>query len=122
MTKAYVVDMVVLQEQPDEEDDVSDDIEGLFSDSSYGEKVMPTMTNKQVALLASFETVHREEGMRQFMAGCRAGGSRGHARGACQRGERGGMRGGGGSCGGAEGDGKGPQLLGRRHGRRKARP
>jgi hypothetical protein len=46
MAKAYVVGMVVLQEQPDEEDGVSDDIEGLFGDSSYGDEVVPMMTDE----------------------------------------------------------------------------
>jgi hypothetical protein len=68
MAEAYVVGMVVPQEQPDEEDVTSDDIEALFGDSSDGDVVVPAMTDKQVALLASFETVHYEESTRQFMA------------------------------------------------------
>jgi hypothetical protein len=68
MAEAYVVGMVVPQEQPDEEDVTSDDIEALFGDSSDGDVVMPAMTDEQVVLLASFETVHCEESTRQFMA------------------------------------------------------
>jgi hypothetical protein len=68
MAEAYVVGMVVPQEQPDEEDGASDDIEALFGDSSVGDVVVPAMTDEQVALLASFETAHREEGKRHFMA------------------------------------------------------
>jgi hypothetical protein len=40
MAEAYVVGMVVPQEQPDEEDDASDDIEFLFGDSSDGDVVV----------------------------------------------------------------------------------
>jgi hypothetical protein len=68
MAEAYVVGMVMPQEQPDEEDDTSDDIEGLFSDSSDGDVIIPATTDEQVVLLASFETAHHEEGTRQFMA------------------------------------------------------
>jgi regulator of protease activity HflC (stomatin/prohibitin superfamily) len=68
MAEAYVVGMVVPQEQPDEEDVMSDDIEALFGDSSDGDVVVPAITDEQVALLASFETVHCEESTRQFMA------------------------------------------------------
>jgi regulator of protease activity HflC (stomatin/prohibitin superfamily) len=68
IAEAYVVGMVVPQDQPDEEDGVSDDIEALFGDSSDGDVVVPTMTDEQVALLTSFETAHCEEGTRQFMA------------------------------------------------------
>jgi hypothetical protein len=68
MTEAYVVSMVVPQEQPDKEDDASDDIEALFSDSSDGDAAIPATTDEQMTLLASFETAHREEGTRQFMA------------------------------------------------------
>jgi hypothetical protein len=60
--------MVVPQELPDEEDSVDDDIEALFGDSSDGDVVVPATTDKQVALLASFETAHREQGTRRFMA------------------------------------------------------
>jgi hypothetical protein len=56
--------MVVPQEHPDEEDGVSDDIEALFGDSSNGDVVVPATTDEQVALLASFETAHHEEGTR----------------------------------------------------------
>jgi hypothetical protein len=59
--------MVVPQEQLDKEDSTSNDIEALFGDSSDGDAVVPTMADEQVALLASFETAHREEGTRQFM-------------------------------------------------------
>jgi hypothetical protein len=68
MAEAYVVGMVVPQEQPDEEDGMDDDIEALFGDSSDGDVVVPVMTDELVALLAFFETPHREEGTRQFMA------------------------------------------------------
>jgi hypothetical protein len=68
MAEAYVVGMVVPQEQPDKEDGVSDDIEALLGESSDGDVVMPAMMDKQVAVLASFETAHREEGTCQFMA------------------------------------------------------
>jgi hypothetical protein len=47
---------------------VSDDIEALLGESSDGDVVMPAMMDKQVAVLASFETAHREEGTCQFMA------------------------------------------------------
>jgi hypothetical protein len=60
--------MVVPQEQHVEEVGASDDIEALFSDSDDGEVVAPVMTDEQVALMASFETAHREESTRQFMA------------------------------------------------------
>jgi hypothetical protein len=59
MAEAYVVGMVVPQEQHVEEVGASDDIEALFGDSS------PATTDEQVALLASFETAHREEGTRR---------------------------------------------------------
>jgi hypothetical protein len=86
--EAYVVGLVVPQEQPDdiEEDDMSDDIEALFGDSSDDDVVMPAMTDEQVALMSSFEThapVH----------GCGSRCSCGHARGARQCGEGGGTRG-----------------------------
>jgi hypothetical protein len=68
MAEAYVVGMVVPQEQPDEEDDVDDDIEALFGDTSDGNVIVPAITDEQVALLASFKTAHQEEGTRQFMA------------------------------------------------------
>jgi hypothetical protein len=68
MAEAYVVGMVVPQEQHVEEVGASDDIEALFSDSDDGEVVASVMTDEQVALMASFETAHREESTRQFMA------------------------------------------------------
>jgi hypothetical protein len=68
MAKAYMVGMVVPQEQLNEEDSASDDIEALFSDSLDGDAVVPTTMDEQVALLASFETAHHEQGTRQFMA------------------------------------------------------
>jgi hypothetical protein len=71
MAKAYVdvVGMVVPQEQPEEEEEgASNDIEALFGDSSDGDAAVPATTDEQVALLASFETVHREQVTRQFMA------------------------------------------------------
>jgi hypothetical protein len=68
MAEAYVVGMVVPQEQPDKEDDASDHIEALFGDSSNSDVVVPAMMDEQVALLTSFETMHHEEGTRQFMA------------------------------------------------------
>jgi hypothetical protein len=64
MAEAYVVGMVVPQEQHVEEVSANDDIEALFSDSDDGEVVVPAMTDEQVALMASFETVHREESTR----------------------------------------------------------
>jgi hypothetical protein len=66
--EAYVVGLVVPKEQPDKEDDVSDDIEALFGDSSDGDVVMPATTDEQVALMSSFVMAHREEGTRQIMA------------------------------------------------------
>jgi hypothetical protein len=68
MAEAYVVGMVVPQEQHIEEVGASNRIEALFSDSDNGKVVAPATTNEQVALVASFETVHREESTRQFMA------------------------------------------------------
>jgi hypothetical protein len=68
MAEAYMVGMVVPQEQHIEEVGASDDIEALFGDSSDGEVVAPATTDKQVALMASFKTAHREESTRQFMA------------------------------------------------------
>jgi hypothetical protein len=50
--------------RPDEKDGASDDIKALFGDSSDGDVVMPVTTDEQVALMASFETAHREEGTR----------------------------------------------------------
>jgi hypothetical protein len=64
MAEAYVVGIVVLQEQPDEEDGASDEIEALFGDSSDDDVVVMAMMDEQVALLASFETAYREEGTR----------------------------------------------------------
>jgi hypothetical protein len=52
MAKAYVVGMVVPQEQRVEEVGASDNIKG------------PATTDEQVALMASFETAHREESTR----------------------------------------------------------
>jgi hypothetical protein len=68
MAEAYVVGMVVPQEQHVEEVGASDDIEALFGDSDDDEVVAPATTDEQVALMASFETAHREESTRQFMA------------------------------------------------------
>jgi hypothetical protein len=68
MAEAYVVGMVVPQEQHVEEVGASDDIEGLFGDSDDGDVVAPATTDEQVALIASFEMAHREESTRQFMA------------------------------------------------------
>jgi hypothetical protein len=67
MAKAYVVGMVVPQEQHEEEVGANDDIEALFGGSFEDDIVEPEMTDKQVALLASFETAHHEEGTCQFM-------------------------------------------------------
>jgi hypothetical protein len=64
MDEAYVVGMVIPQEQPEEEDSVSDDIEALFGDSSDGDAAVPVMTDEQVALLTSFKTVHHEKATR----------------------------------------------------------
>jgi hypothetical protein len=61
MAEAYVVGMVVPHDQPEEQDDTSDDIEALFGGSSDSDATVPAMTNEQVALLASFETAHREQ-------------------------------------------------------------
>jgi hypothetical protein len=73
-----------------------------------------------VALLASFETAHREEGMRQFMAVerealvamlmVRSNAASEVARVAEAAAELA-AREGGGSCGDAEGDGQGPPPL-----------
>jgi hypothetical protein len=68
MAEAYVVGMVVPHEHPNKEDGMSDDIEALFGDSDDGDVVMPATTDEQVALMVSFETAHREEGTRLFMA------------------------------------------------------
>jgi nicotinamide mononucleotide (NMN) deamidase PncC len=67
MAEAYLVGMVVPQEYHVEEVGASDDIEALFDDSSAGDVVAPATTDEQVALMASFETAHREESTRQFM-------------------------------------------------------
>jgi hypothetical protein len=91
MAEAYMVGMVVPQEQPEEQDNTSGDIEALFGDSSDSDATMPGTPDEQVALLASFETAPRAG--HALVHGCRAGGSCGHARGAHQRGE------GGGTCG-----------------------
>jgi hypothetical protein len=61
MAEAYVLGMIVPHDQPEEQDDVSDDIEALFGGSSDGDATIPTMTDEQVALLASFETTHRKQ-------------------------------------------------------------
>jgi hypothetical protein len=68
MAKAYVVGMVVPQEQHVEEVGASDDIEALFGDSDDGKVVAAATTDEQVALMASFEMAHRKESTRQFMA------------------------------------------------------
>jgi hypothetical protein len=68
MAEAYVVGMVMPQEQHVEEVGMSDDIDALFGDSDDGEVVAPAMMDEQVALMASFETAHGEESTRQFMA------------------------------------------------------
>jgi regulator of protease activity HflC (stomatin/prohibitin superfamily) len=68
MAEANMVGMVMPQELPNEEDNVDNNIEALFGDSSDGDVVVPTTTDEQVALLASFETVHHEQGTRWFMA------------------------------------------------------
>jgi hypothetical protein len=68
MAEAYVVGMMVPQEQHVEEVGASDDIEAVFGDSSDGDVVAPATMDEQVALLASFKTAHREEGTCQFMA------------------------------------------------------
>jgi hypothetical protein len=60
--------MVVPHEQHVEEVGVSDDIEALFDDSDDDDVVAPATTDEQVALMASFETAHREQSTRQFMA------------------------------------------------------
>jgi hypothetical protein len=58
MAEAYVV---MPQEQPEEQDGASDDIEAHFGDSSKGDATMPATIDKQVALVASFKTAHREQ-------------------------------------------------------------
>jgi hypothetical protein len=68
IAEAYVVGMVVPQEQHVEEVGASDDIEALFGDSDDGEVVAPATTDEQVELMASFETAHHEESTHQFMA------------------------------------------------------
>jgi hypothetical protein len=68
MAEAYLVGMVVPQEQHVEEVGTSDDIEALFSDSDDSEVAAPATTDEQVALMASFETAHREESTCQVMA------------------------------------------------------
>jgi hypothetical protein len=55
MAGAYVVGMVM----PQEEDSVSDDIKTLFSNDD--DDVVPATMNEQVALLASLETAYHEE-------------------------------------------------------------
>jgi hypothetical protein len=68
MAEAYMVGMVVPQEQHVEEVGASDDIEALFDDSDDGDVMAPATMDEQVVLIASFETAHREESTRQFMA------------------------------------------------------
>jgi hypothetical protein len=68
MAEAYVVGMVVPQEQRVEEVGASNDIEALFGDNDGGEVEAPATTDEQVELMASFEMAHREENMRRFMA------------------------------------------------------
>jgi hypothetical protein len=68
MVEAYVVGMVVLQEQHVEEVGASDDIEALFGESNDGEVVTPVTMDEQVALMASFEMAHCKESTHQFMA------------------------------------------------------
>jgi hypothetical protein len=68
MAEAYVVGMVVPQEQPGEEDGTGDNIEALFDDSSDSDADMSATMDDQVMLLASFETAHRERVTRQLMA------------------------------------------------------
>jgi hypothetical protein len=68
MDEAYVVGMVVPQEQHVKEVGASDDIESLFCDFDDGEVAAPATTDEQVALMASFEMTHREESMCQFMS------------------------------------------------------
>jgi hypothetical protein len=63
MAEAYVVGMVVPQEQHVEEVGASDDVEVLFGDSNDDDMVAPAMMDEQMTLMASFETVHREESM-----------------------------------------------------------
>jgi hypothetical protein len=67
MAEAYVVGMVVPQEQHVEEVGASDDIKALFGDSDNGDVVAPATVDKQVALMASYEMAHREESTRLFM-------------------------------------------------------
>jgi hypothetical protein len=45
MAEAYMVGMVVPQEQPDEEDGASHDIEALFGDSSDSDATVPMTTD-----------------------------------------------------------------------------
>jgi hypothetical protein len=51
----------------EEEGSASDDIEALFGDTD-DDMVLPAITDEQVTLLMSFETAHRKEVTRQFMA------------------------------------------------------
>jgi hypothetical protein len=51
----------------EEEGSASDDIEALFGYTD-DDMVVPAMTDEQVTLLMSFETVHRKEVTRQFMS------------------------------------------------------
>jgi hypothetical protein len=67
MAEACKLGMVVPQEQAkEEEDDASDNIGALFGDDN--DVSIPATTDEQVALLVLFETAHRKEVMRQFMA------------------------------------------------------
>jgi hypothetical protein len=68
MAEAYVVGMVVPQEQHIQEVSASDNIEALFGDSDDSDVVAPMTTDEQVALMASFETAHHEESTCHFMA------------------------------------------------------
>jgi hypothetical protein len=63
MAEAYMVGTVVPQEQPEDQDDTSNDIKALFSNSSDGDMIVPATMDEQVALLASFETTQREQVM-----------------------------------------------------------
>jgi hypothetical protein len=68
MPEAYMVGMVVPQEQAEEEEDgASNDSEALYGGTD-DDVIVPATINKQVALLALFKTAHREEVTRKFMA------------------------------------------------------
>jgi hypothetical protein len=68
MGEAYVVGMVVPQEQHVKEVSASDDIKAPFVVSDDGEVVAPATMDEQVALMASFERAHRKESTLQFLA------------------------------------------------------